>query len=170
MGKQWRYWALLKTKDASSKDARRNLLNQNFKFYHPMYRERRVRGVRNTKPLFPYYLLVSVNIRQPWKSLCSTRGVSHLFLTGELPSQVPDHHVEYFRSIENESGYIEVPEYECPRFQPEQPVRGISGLFEDKFGTYHGLAGNRSDRVKVLFDILGKPTVFEVDAHSLVAA
>lgn len=128
-------------------------------------------GVRNAKALFPNYLLVSIDRRdQEWKKLHSTRGVSHVFMSGDLPSQIPDKDVEYFRGLENSLGYIELEEYEAPRFTTDQSVLGVSGLFQDKFGIYQGLAGTRGDRVKVLFDILGKPSVFEVDAHALVAA
>ncbi len=166
-----RYWTVLKTKQASSGDAVRNVHSQNFPTYHPMTRERRDRGVRRVSALFPYYLLVSINVRRDnWKALASTRGVSRLFMSGSVPARVADEHVDHFRSLENSLGYIEIEENEAPRFDPEQSVVPTSGMFQDKYGIYKGLAGNRGDRAKVLFTILGIPTLFEVDAHALVAA
>ena len=115
--------------------------------------------------------MISVDLRRDeWKKLVSTRGVSQLFMSGDLPSRVPDHHVQYFRSLENSLGYIELEEHETPRFSTDQSVVVTHGMFAEKFGVYQGLAGTRGDRMRVLFSILGKPVEFEVDAHSLVAA
>lgn len=168
MGSNRRYWTVVKTKEASSATAVRHVASQDFPICHLMFRERRVLGVRRVRPLFPHYLLVSVSLRDDtWKRLHSTRGVANIFTSGGVPSQIPDHHVDHFRRLENSLGYIELEEHEAPRFQPNQIVQSRSGLFEDKFGVYQGLAGTRSDRVRVLFEILGRPTEFEVDAHSL---
>jgi transcription antitermination factor NusG len=166
-----RYWTVLKTKQASSADARKNVSRQDFEFYHPMCRTRPDHGVRRVLPLFPYYLLVKINLRKEnWKSLRSTRGVTDLFLSGDRPSRVPDEVVQHFRDLENDLGYCEIPEHDAPRFQTRQSVRAINGLFTDCEGEYQGLAGPSHERVRVLFRFLGVPKVVEMKAFDLVAA
>ncbi len=168
---RWHQWSLLKTKQASSRNAIINVGLQGFQVCHLMYRERRYRGERKVRPLFPNYLMVQIDTRRDdWKKLVSTRGVVHLFMSSNLPSRIPDRVIAYFRGLENSLGYVEIEEHETPRFTSGQTVMATSGLFEKKFGTYRALVGSRGDRVKVLFDILGKSAEFEVDAHSLVAA
>lgn len=170
MGIRHRFWLVLKTKQASSKEARKNVSNQDFEFYHPMYRERLHFGVRRVMPMFPYYLLVRVNEKkQNWRVLSSTRGVSSVLLSGDAPSRVPDEDVQGFRELENELGYCELAEHEAPRFTDRQGVRGVNGLFAGCDGIYQGIAGSR-DRVRVLFQILGRPKVVEMKAFDLVAA
>ncbi len=165
------YWTVLKTKQTTSMEARQHVGRQGFEIYHPMYRSRPERGVRRNLPLFPYYLLVKVNTRvEQWKSLKSTRGVSHLFLSGERPARVPDEHVQQFRDIENDMGYVVLPEHDAPRFQSQEPVSVRSGWLAGCEGIYHGLAGNTHERVKVLFSILGKPQVLEVSAFDLASS
>lgn len=165
-----RYWAVLKTKQASSKEARKHVANQDFEFYHPMYRERPVFGVRRVLPMFPYYLLVRINERkQNWRVLSNTRGVSSVLLMNGEPSRVSDEHVQSFRDLENELGYCELAEHEAPSFTERQGVRGINGIFAGCSGIYQGLAGSR-ERVRVLFQILGRPKVVEMKAFDLVPA
>jgi transcription antitermination factor NusG len=170
MGIRRRYWAVLKTKQASSKDARKHVSNQNFEFYHPMYRERLLHGVRRVMPMFPFYLLVRINERkQDWRVLCSTRGVSSVLLNGGVPSRVLDEDVQSFRDLENELGYCELEEHEPPRFTERQGVRAVNGLFAGCEGIYQGTVKSH-ERVRVLFQILGRPKVVEMKAFDLVAA
>jgi transcription antitermination factor NusG len=167
-----RFWTVLKTKQSSSSDARANVANQDFEFFHPTFRMRAVRGVRRVAPLFPFYLMVRVDERrQDWRALCSTRGVSCVLLSGDGPGQVPDAVVSDFRAIvdDTDDGYYHDPQHDSPRFSPGAAVEGTRGLFEGKYGTYRGLAGNRGDRVRVLFDILGREAEFEVGVDDLVA-
>jgi transcription antitermination factor NusG len=165
-----RFWAVLATKQASSMDARRHVVQQDFEIYHPMYRSRPDRGVRQVLPLFPYYLLVRIDLRKNWKSLSSTRGVRQIMMNGITPSPVPDEDVRRFRDLENELGYFEHPDTEAPRFHANEPVVGTTGLFAGCSGIYQGLVGNSHERVRVLFRILGVPKVLEVKAFDLASA
>jgi transcription antitermination factor NusG len=166
-----RYWTVLRTKQASSADARKYVVQQGFEIYHPLYRTRPEFGVRRILPLFPHYLLVRINVRrQQWQKLRHTRGVAMMFMSGDVPSQVGDEHVAHFRALENEMGYYEMPEHEAPRFTPWEPVIGLGGLFEGCEGVYQGIAGNSHERVRVLFHILGQPKVVEMKAYDLASA
>jgi transcription antitermination factor NusG len=162
-----RYWALLKTKQANSADARRHVRRQGFEIYHPEYRSRQnLRNVRRL-PLFPFYLLVRVDVRERWQSLNSTTGVSHVFTSNELPSRVQDADIRRFRDIENRNGLVQLDQLLAPRFDPDQPVVATGGWVEGCEGIYQGLVGDSAARVRVLFSILGKPTVLEVSAFDL---
>lgn len=167
-----RFWTVLKTKQASSRDAVANVRRQSFEYFHPMYRETLQRGVRRIAPLFPYYLMVRVDERkQDWRVLSSTKGVSNILLMDGKPGRVHDDRVAELRSLtdDTEDGYYHDPKTEPPRFVAGEHVEGLRGLFEGKFGVYRGLAGNSASRVRVLFDILGKPTEFDVCAYDMRA-
>lgn len=162
-----KYWLVLKTKQSASKDARTNVRNQGFEYFHPQYRAMLLRGVRKVTPLFPYYLMVRVDpIKQDWRVLHSTKGVSGVV------GKARDVEVDVIRSLTDntEDGYYHDPMSDPPRFNPGEPVQGLRGLFEDKFGTYRGLAGNTASRVRVLFSILNRETEFEVCAYDLQSA
>lgn len=167
-----KFWIVLKTKQASSRDALDNVRQQTFEYFHPLYRSRSVNGVRKPTALFPYYLLVRVNeALQDWRVLSSTRGVSSVLMNGKLPSIVRNGVVDDLRVLTDDTadGYYHDPAHEPPRFNPGESVCGLRGLFQDKFGTYRGLAGNRGDRVRVLFSFLGREAEFELRADDLVA-
>lgn len=168
-----KFWSVLMTKQASSSDARANLRNQEFEYFHPQFRKRAVRGVRTIAPLFPYYLIVRIDEqRQDWRVLSSTRGVRGIILDGDKPGLVPDEHVATLRSLSEftSDGYYHDAECEHPRFVFDSPVLGLRGLFAQKFGIYKGLEGNNGSRVRVLFNILGREAQFVVRSDDLVAA
>ncbi len=130
-----------------------------------------VRGVRRIAPLFPFYLLVRVDDRKnDWRVLSSTIGVSNILMAGDKPGHVCDEVVEDLRVLTDETidGYYHDPEQDAQRYTPGCAVEGLRGLFAGKYGTYRGLAGNRRDRVRVLFNILGREAEFELGADDLV--
>ncbi len=166
------FWTVLKTKQVASTDARDNLRNQEFEFFHPTFRMRAVRGVRRVAPLFPFYLLARVDEwRQDWRRLSSTKGVTNILMDGEQPGRVRDHVVDEIRRLTEDTvdGYYHDAEHDAPKFTRDQAVVGTRGLFAEKYGVFRGLAGNRRDRVRVLFNILGREAEFEVGADDLVA-
>ena len=142
-----------------------------FEIYHPLFRTRPKLGVRKNLPVLPYYLLVRVNLRdEKWKDLCSARGVSYVFMSGDRPSYVADVDVKRFRELENEDGYVTVPEHEAPRFVKDSAVQIQFGWMNGCSGIYQGLAGTSYDRVRVLFNLLGVPKVLEMSAFDLASA
>lgn len=165
-----KYWIVLKTKQASSRDAVINVRNQTFEYIHPLFRKRAVRGIRQRAPIFPYYLLVRIDEtkEQDWKVLSSTKGVSYVIAMSGKPSVVPNDFVRHLKKAINNSadGYYPDLTQEDQRFERGDIVEGVRGLFEDKYGTYIGLA-NEAHRVRVLFSILGKDAEFEVRVDDL---
>ena len=161
-----RFWAVAATKTPNGRDAIANLTRQSFETYQPEYREPPVRGVRRTSSLFPGYIFVRVTLEN-FRPVISTRGVRHLFMCGERPSEVAKIEIEHLRSLENEKGYIEPSFASPPTFEVGQSVVAERGIFREKFGTFQGLAGSRSDRVRVLFEVLGKPYIHEISAYDV---
>jgi transcriptional antiterminator RfaH len=162
---------VLRTKQAASTDAVVNVRNQNFEIFHPTFRRRPgARGVRRVSPLFPHYLMVRIrNCADDWSVLNNTRGVARVLLSGEQPARVPDRVVSDWRKLveETDDGYYHDPEHDGPSFVRGDEVRGLRGLFKGKLGVYRGLAGNRRDRVRVLFSILGRDAEFELSVYDL---
>ena len=140
LSKQSRYWSVARTKQATSRDAVLNVSRQGFEYYRGLYRERpTIRGDRPIKPLFPYYLLIKVNLRDDaWKSLSNTRGITHLFMSDDKPARVPDEHVASIRACENELGYYVDAAQEPPRFSAGESLRGTRGLFAECDAVYQG--------------------------------
>jgi len=166
---QRRYWTVVATKTASARDAISNLIAQSFVHYQPEYREPPVRGVRRTSPLFPGYLFVQVT-QENWRPVGGTKGIKHVFMVGPHPARVHNAEIEHLRSLENHQGYIE-PEFAAPpTFAVGESVEAKRGIFQDKFGTYVGLADTRGGhRVRVLFDMLGRSAEYEISAFDLGA-
>lgn len=172
MAHRYKHWTVVKTKLASSLEAAKHVRAQDFPLYRPLYRPQARTGstARDARQLFEYYLFVQVDLRKAWQKLHNTRGVAKLFMSGSLPHEVEDGHIEWLQSCEDESGYFVVQSEEPPVFAHLQAVRGVQGLFEDKVGIYQGLGKTARDTRRVLFNILGREAVFEVKANDLVAA
>ena len=160
-------WTIVETKRASALEAARHCKNQGFEYYHPLYREGRVGGVRKILPLFPNYLFVRV-APVGWQRLCSTRGIAKVMTCGDNILHVRDSEVDHIRSREDEMGYVRVDTEEPPAFSPDQKVVGIRGLFEGQDGIYQGMS--ERNRVRVMFRIFEREVVAEVSAWDLRAA
>jgi len=165
--KKKKYWTVLRTKQPNSADARRHITREGFEILHLMYRKRPKNGVREIMPLFPYYLLVRIDPNTDrWKWLNSTRGVRRVIQNGGgLPTCVKDEHVQRFREIEDELGYVAVPEHEAPRFNMNETLEIQTGWLKGCTGIYRGLAGTSHDRIRVLFTVLGVPKMLEIKAY-----
>jgi transcription antitermination factor NusG len=149
-------------------EATKNLLNQGIDSYRPMYREtsvRRGRRVNSSVPLFGSYLFVG--IRDGWRAITGTRGVSHVILTGELPSRVQPGFVEKLKSSEDQTGHVSLPK--PPRRQHQHStgdkVRIYEGQFHGFTGIYEGMSAR--DRDVVLLSILGAERRVELNYGDL---
>lgn len=166
-----KFWGVLATKSLSSGEAIRNVRAQAvYDLYHPKYRETPVRGVRKIAPLFPGYLFVRMTLEN-WKPLASTRDVRRVIMFGDRPGWVDDDEVERLRSLENDVGYVEPAFAQPPAFAAGQSVEAKRGIFKDQFGEYVGLADHRGGhRVRVLFEIMGRQSEYEISAFDLQAS
>ncbi len=100
-------WYVAQTHPQAERWASENLSRQGFVPYLPLaavtVRDRVLRTLTRTilRPLFTSYLFVSFDAaRDPWRPICSTRGVRRLFMTGFRPIPVPHGAVERLQATD----------------------------------------------------------------------
>ena len=113
--------------------------------------------------LFPGYLFVK--IVDHWYSLNGTRGCIGLLRDGERPAKVPESEIHYLRERYGESGAHELT---ASRFREGQPVRAVSGVWRDNVGVFEAMG--TGDRVRVLFEMMGRAVPVELGERELAAA
>lgn len=149
-------WWVIQTKTNSEILAIKQLNNQGFNTYCPMYRMESLRG-RQVKikkaPLFPRYVFIEANEHAKNKihTIRSTYGVSLLLKIGEIPTKVSAEIIQKLREIESEN-INNTRSY----FKTGEVVKITEGLYEGLeaiFDMDDGL-----ERVVVLLNILNKDT------------
>lgn len=118
--------------------------------------------------MFPGFIFYRV--REGWKRLSSTRGISRLFLTGvdadARPTRVHEREIDALREREDEDGFVTLQ----PLFESGDRVRVTDGG-----GSLAGLEGtvqlaSARERCRVLVEMLGQKVAFELDARALEPA
>jgi len=84
-------------------------------------------------------------------------------MCGEVPSVAPDSAIQSLKSRERR-GVIEIDDI----FEFGQKVMAKSGAFSEVVGKFVGVSA--SGRIRVLHEILGRSSVAEYDAGTIVAA
>lgn len=116
------------------------------------------------EPLFPRYLFLRANAsQQNLGPVRSTRGVINMVRFGMELAVVPDSVIHAIKAcVEADTGLI--------RIQPvavkagdrvrvfDGPLAGISGVVQER---------NSENRALILMELMGRPTVVEVDALML---
>ena len=147
--------------------ARLHCARQGYETFLPKFKTYVVaRGQRRpvVRPLFPGYMFVRI-IDGIWYSLTGTRGVLSVLRDGDFPARVPEHEITYLQQRFGELGNKEL---HSSRFEPGQSVRVIAGTMRDLVGTFEDLAPG--DRVRVLFEMMGRATRVELKERELAAA
>lgn len=100
-------WHVAQSHPQAERWAVENLSRQGFAAYLPLaavtVRDRVLRTLTRTvlRPLFSSYLFVAFDAaRDPWRPICSTRGVRRLFMAGFRPLPVPHGAVERLQATE----------------------------------------------------------------------
>jgi transcriptional antiterminator RfaH len=162
-------WYVVQTQVNAEMKAARNLVRQGFGIYLPRFLKQRSHARKIEKvvaPLFPRYLFVCVDIAtQPWRSIQSTFGVSHLVFNGPSPTPVSDDVLGLLKAREDANGFIQLDRR--PRFLLGEKVRVLSGPFSDNLALFDGM-GDR-DRVAILLDLLGRKVRVSIDADMIAA-
>ena len=110
------------------------------------------------KALFPGYLFARFDPVNHLRNVHYARGVGYVVRRKEVPVHVPPQVMIELRLI-SPDGILEIPD--LPHRVGDK-VKVISGLFRGDEGTVTQLIPAR-ERVKVLFEILGRPTEVEID-------
>lgn len=153
-------WLLLKTKPSRERYAQENL-HQYFgcQTYLPLFDDD-----GKEKVLFPSYIFVR---SQQWWHLKGAWGVSNVVMIGAEPAWVSTAVINELQSRQERDGLIHLPEQE-ERFKLNAEVAIDEGPFQYYIGLYQGMDGK--ERIRVLFDILGRKVVVSVPSERVSAA
>jgi transcriptional antiterminator RfaH len=163
-------WYVARTRSLAEAKAATHLGRQGFPVYLPRYLKRRRHARRVdtvAAPLFPRYLFVGIDMMtQRWRSIQSTVGVMQLVCNGDEPVAVGDRIIAGLKSCENKLGFIQLDQR--PKFQPNDKLRVVDGVFYDSLGLFEGTTDN--ERVTILLDLLGRKVRVVLDVDLVVAA
>lgn len=157
------YWTAASTKNSQERRAAHHVEKQDFQYYIPEMLVLSSSGRERVELLFPGYIFVK--IKKNWESLCSTRGISRLFMCDGSPTRIPDNQIEYFKSREDDQGYVLL----------DPPLEtGVRVVGNDHAGSYVGISGvvqrmTARDRVAVLLSLLGRRVEVDMDRRALDA-
>jgi len=160
-------WCVVYTNVNKETIAEKNLIGQNFITYMPKYKKiishaRKISTV--IKPLFPRYLFVNVDlVAQRWPIINSTYGVNVIISMEGKPVIISEEIINKIKLCEKPDENINVVPYSIMTKGDE--VNILEGVFSGKKGIFNGLTDN--NRVKVLFNLLGKEVTLSVSRISL---
>jgi len=160
-------WCVVYTNVNKETIAEKNLIGQNFITYMPKYKKiishaRKISTV--IKPLFPRYLFVNVDlVAQRWPIINSTYGVNAIISMEGKPVIISEEIINKIKLCEKPDENINVVPYSIMTKGDE--VNILEGVFSGKKGIFNGLTDN--NRVKVLFNLLGKEVTLSVSRISL---
>ena len=160
-------WCVVYTNVNKETIAEKNLIGQNFITYMPKYKKiishaRKISTV--IKPLFPRYLFVNVDlVAQRWPIINSTYGVNVIISMEGKPVIISEDIINKIKLCEKPDENINVVPYSFMTKGDE--VNILEGVFSGKKGIFNGLTDN--NRVKVLFNLLGKEVTLSVSRISL---
>ena len=159
-------WFLAYTKPHFESVAQVNLQQQGFDVYLPMYKKFKqtpTGSVSIFEPMFPRYIFFRPS--RPSQSIAtvrSTKGINNLVRFGFEPAVLPDDMVLLIRQLEESRNQIDVLE-DSP-FKTGQSVRLKHNALTNMQGLVQSVG---RQRVAVLLEILGRPTVVQVEHHQL---
>lgn len=159
-------WYLAYTKPRQEQIAQVNLEQQAFDAYLPLYKKfkKTEQGpVALFEPMFPRYILFRP--RKPEQSISavrSTKGIATLVRFGFEPAVLQDELVQRIRQLEEDRNHATLQE--LSNLKAGQTVR----LKHTALGGVEGLIQSvSSKRVAVLLEILGRPTVVQLEHHQV---
>jgi transcriptional antiterminator RfaH len=159
-------WLVAYTKPRLEHVALQNLERQNFEVYLPRYKK-----FKNTdtgpvpvfEPMFPRYILFRPSkAEQSIEAVRSTKGISHLVRFGFEPGVVSTSMVSTIKAFESSQNQATLQE--MSNFKAGQKVK----LKHVALGSLEGLVQSvSSKRIAVLLEILGRPTLVQLDHHQV---
>jgi transcriptional antiterminator RfaH len=159
-------WYLAYTKPRQEQIALVNLELQGFQAYLPLYKKfkKTEQGpVAQFEPMFPRYILFRPS--RPEQSISvvrNTKGIATIVRFGFEPALINDELVQRIRLLEEDRNHATL--LELSNLKAGQAVR----LKHTALGGIEGLIQSvSSKRVAVLLEILGRPTVVQVEHHQV---
>ena len=157
------------TKPRLEQVALKNLERQAFEVYLPLYKKFKkteTGSVPVFEPMFPRYILFRPSkAEQSIEAVRSTKGISHLVRFGFEPGVISPSTVSTIKAFETSQNQATLQE--MSNFKAGQKVN----LKHVALGALEGLVQSvSSKRVAVLLEILGRPTVVQLDHHQVELA
>ncbi len=159
-------WFLAYTKPRFESVAQINLQQQGFDVYLPLYKKFKkteVGSISVFEPMFPRYIFFRPS--RPTQSIAavrSTKGVNNLVRFGYEPALLQDNMVQVIRQLELSRNEVSVQD--ASPFKAGQAVRLKHNALNNIQGLVHSVG---SKRIAVLLEIMGRPTVVQVEHHQL---
>ena len=158
-------WWVVQTKPQAEIQVIRELGNQGFNSYCPMYRKESLKAQQikiKTMSLFPRYvfILANQNAKNNIHAIRSTYGVSLLLKVGEAPSTIPDQIIKNLKVLE--ALHLDVVD---PYYKKGEIVKITKGLYKGLKAIYQMDDG--LERVIVMLDILKKEVPLHLNKHQL---
>ena len=154
-------WYVAQVKPNGFARAEANLDRQGFETFMPL-RRKTVRHARQMhdvlRPIFPGYLFIKFGSeRADWRKINSTFGVSKLisFEAGR-PTPVPDALMTGLRARCNDNNVLQP----LDDLRAGERLRMLTGAFADFVGEVEEMV--TSDRVRLLFELMGQTTRVDV--------
>lgn len=159
-------WYLAYTKPRQESLAQINLEQQAFEAYLPLYKKfkKTEQGpVAIFEAMFPRYILFKPSkAEQSISAVRSTKGISNLVRFGFEPATLPEALVQRIRQLEQDRNQATLQD--LSNLKAGQSVR----LKHNALGGMEGLIQSvSSKRVAVLLEILGRPTVVQLEHHQV---
>jgi transcriptional antiterminator RfaH len=159
-------WFLAYTKPRQEQIAQTNLEQQAFEAYLPLYKKfkKTEQGpVALFEPMFPRYILFRPSQSgQSISAVRSTKGIATLVRFGFEPAVLADELVQRIRQLEQDRNQATLQD--LSNLKAGQTVR----LKHNALGGVEGLIQSvSSKRVAVLLEILGRPTVVQLEHHQV---
>ena len=162
-------WLVAYTKPRMEQVALQNLERQAFEVYLPLYKKFKkteTGSVPVLEPMFPRYIFFRPSkAGQSIETVRSTKGMSHVVRFGFEPGIVSSDMIATLKQFEAAQNQATLEE--MSGFKAGQKVK----LKHVALGNMEGLVQSVSKkRVAVLLEILGRPTVVQLDHHQLETA
>lgn len=93
-----RRWCVVATQPRAERRAHASLHRAGFHAYVPWITVRHVNRTWHTKPLWPGYAFVELDLAKPWSPVIRAPGVFQLLMNGQLPAICPDHALQAVQS------------------------------------------------------------------------
>lgn len=162
-------WYLAYTKPRQEQIAQLNLEQQAFDVYLPLYKKfkKTEQGpIALFEPMFARYILFRPSTpAQSISAVRNTKGVATLVRFGFEPATLQDDLVQRIRQLENDRNHATLQE--VSQLTAGQTIRLKHTALGNMEGLIHSVS---SKRVAVLLEIMGRPTVIQVEHHQVELA
>ena len=158
-------WYVLQFKSNSHHQATRNLNQQGFKTFLPLYNttSQKTSRFKNTVlPLFPGYMFVEFDKTKPeWHKINNTYGVSRLITFNSTLKSIPSRFVDNLMKRYDLSGKL----LAIQKLKEGDQVRVLTGPFANFIATVETYEADH--RIWILMDLMGRKTKIQTQSDAL---